>query len=167
MGTRSAFVAFVAARSPALLRTAYLMTGERGLAEDLVQEALTKVYRHQHRIKDLGALESYVRTTMLRTAISWRRLRSSTEIVMADLPDDRASETANDDRPGLWAMLQQLPVQQRAVIVLAYYEDLTEADVAEVLGCSVGAVKSHRARALKRLRLAMGSTELSGTEDVG
>jgi len=163
--TSSALVELVASRSHALLRTAYLLTGDRSLAEDLVQEALAKVYRRQERIRDVRALESYVRTTMLRTAISWSRLRSSTEVVMAELPDRRASEpSAPDDRLGLWPLLQLLPVQQRAVIVLAYYEDLSETDIADTLGCSVGAVKSHRARALKRLRSAMGTAELSGTE---
>ena len=160
MEVEQAFVELVQARSSALLRLAYLLTGESARAEDLLQESLLSVYRSRHRLRDVGALEGYVRTTMARTSATWWRRSSSRELVLADAGDRLTTEPPPDLHAGpLWRAIQQLPGQQRAVVVLAYYEDLGEAEIAEALGCSVGAVKSHRARALKALRTT------SGTED--
>jgi RNA polymerase sigma-70 factor (sigma-E family) len=166
MDAEAAFVALVSARSTALLRTAYLLTGDRMLAEDLLQEALFSVYRSRSRVRDLGALEGYVRTTMVRTHISWRRRRSSRELPYAEVPDAGALA----EEPALigetWPVLKALPARQRAVLVLSYYEDLSEAQIADLLGCSVGAVKSHRARALASIRDSLPVARLSGTEDL-
>jgi len=152
MDSDAAFAELVAARSPALLRTAFLLCGNRGDAEDLLQEALFATYRHRHRVRDLDALEGYVRTTMLRLLLRWRRRRSSSEVPYGLLPETGAREPEPITCGETWPLIQRLPVRQRSVIVLSYYEDLPEARIAELLGCSTGAVKSHRARALATLR---------------
>jgi len=162
----TAFVELVSARSTALLRTAYLLTGDRALAEDLLQESFFAVYRSRHRVRELAALEGYVRTTMVRTLISWRRRKSSRELPYAVLPDAGAVVEESAAFGETWPMLQALPPKQRAVIVLSYYEDLPEAQIADLLGCSVGAVKSHRARALASFREGLPQARLSGTEDL-
>lgn len=166
MDADTAFVELVSVRSTALLRTAYLLTGDRALAEDLLQESLFAVYRSRHRVRELVALEGYVRTTMVRTQISWRRRRSSREVAYADLPDAGAVAEESAAFGETWPMLLALPPKQRAVIVLSYYEDLPEAQIADLLGCSVGAVKSHRARALASFRVRLPQARLSGTEDL-
>jgi RNA polymerase sigma-70 factor (ECF subfamily) len=152
---QQAYREFVLARSDALLRTAYLLTGDRGRAEDLLQAALTKTYLAWHRIRDRGALESYVRRTMVTTSSSWWRRRSSRERPTAVLPerpapDDLAEEYAERDE--LWHLLRRLSAKQRAVLVLRFYEDMSEAQVAETLGLSPGTVKSHTSRALAAMR---------------
>lgn len=146
------FTEFVATRSTALLRTAYLLTGDHASAEDLVQEALLSVYRSRHRVRDPRAVEAYVRTTMVRTHVTWRRRRSGSELPTAELPERGADPSDPDD---IWPLLDELTTKQRAVVVLAYYEDLPEARISELLGCSTGTVKSHRARALATLRRRM------------
>lgn len=153
-----AFVLIVRSRSASLLRTALLLTGDRGHAEDLVQEALLAVYRKRHRVRELGALEQYVRTTMVRTHLNSARKRSNHEIPSAPVDDTTVLPFEHDDT---WAALGELGPRQRAVVVLAYYEDLSEVRIAEVLGISVGAVKSHRARALATLRTRLTAAEES------
>lgn len=154
------FTEFVRTRSVALLRTAYLLTGDRGHAEDLLQTALTKVYVSLGRIREPQAVESYVRRTLVTTATTWWRTKSRrSERLWADgFPDPgtpaRTEEV--DERARIWALVQQLPVRQRAIIVLRYYEDLTEAQTAAVLGCAVGTVKAQTHRALTRMRAALG-----------
>lgn len=162
MEVEEAFVELVAARSSALLRLAYLLTGEAARAEDLLQESLLSVYRSRGHVHDVQALEAYVRTTMTRTSATWWRRRSSRELVLAN-PGERlpARSTPDIEHGPLWHAIQLLPDQQRAVVVLAYYEDLPEAEIAATLGCSVGAVKSHRARALKALRSTTGMEDES------
>ncbi|MFI7608987.1 SigE family RNA polymerase sigma factor [Micromonospora sp. NPDC049366] len=145
---------FVVHRTPALSRTAYLLTGDHQLAEDLLQAALARTYRHWRRIRG-GDPEAYVRRVMYHQQVSWWRRRRVAERLEAE-PTDRATADDSDStalRMALTAALQQLTPRQRAVIVLRYYEDLTEARVAEVLGCSVGTVKRHGHDALRRLRL--------------
>jgi RNA polymerase sigma-70 factor (sigma-E family) len=156
MDTDRAFADFVAARSTALLRTAYLLTGDRALAEDLVQESLFAVYRNRARVREFAALEGYVRTTMVRTHISWRRRRSSREIPSAELPDSGRPQDEPVTLGDTWPVVLRLPPKQRVVVVLSYYEDLSETQIAEQLGCSVGTVKSHRARALDTMRRQLG-----------
>lgn len=147
------FRTFVVARSQALLRVAYLLTGDRGLAEDLLQTSLAKTYAAWPRIRDGQAVEAYVRTVMTRTVISWRRRNRVREDPVWDVPESAAPR---EQQPGggeeLWADLQALPRRQRAVLVLRYYEDLSEAQIAEVLGCSRGTVKSQASRGLATLR---------------
>jgi RNA polymerase sigma-70 factor (ECF subfamily) len=154
------FTEFVTARSRALLGTAYLLSGDRQRAEDLVQTALLKTYLAWPRLRDTRAVEAYVRRTMVTTSISWSRRRWRGELSTGSLPEPaHADRTADvDGRAELWPHLAALPARQRAVLVLRFYEDLTEPQVAEQLGCSVGTVKSQTHRALATLRARLGLT---------
>ena len=149
-----AFTAFVAARSRSLLRTAYLLTGDHGLAEDLLQTALTKTYLAWGRIRDRDSLEGYVRQTMITTHTSWWRRRWHGETPTETLPESTydASTETSDERVRVFPHLKALPARQRAVIVLRYYEDLSESEIARLLGCTPGTVKSQAHRALTTLR---------------
>lgn len=150
---REEFRDYVAARSPALLRTAYLLTGNRADAEDLLQTSLAKTYLSWDRIRDRGALDGYVRRTLVTTQTSfWRRKKP--EALYDEVPDlpGRDATADTDLHDALWTALARLSRKQRAAVVLRYYEDLTEADTAEVLGVSVGTVKSTVSRALATLR---------------
>lgn len=155
----AAFAEFVAARSAALHRTAYLMVGDRGLAQDLLQEALTRTYVAWPRLRDPGSAEAYTRKAITNTAITWYRRRSWNERPTDTVPEQRSSADHADDlttRDVLWSALQALPPRQRAVIVLRYYEDLSEARTAEVLGCAPGTVKSQASAGLRKLRDHLG-----------
>jgi RNA polymerase sigma-70 factor (sigma-E family) len=150
---RAAFDEFARARMRALLRFAHVLTGDPERAADLVQDALERTLLAWSRIERKGDPEGYVRRAIVNRHVSvWRRLRR--ERLVADLPESPL--TTYDDRGArdreLWAALGTLPPRQRAVLVLRYYEDLTEADAAAVLGCSVGTVKSQASKALARLR---------------
>ncbi|HEX6931271.1 MAG TPA: SigE family RNA polymerase sigma factor [Streptosporangiaceae bacterium] len=148
------FGRFVAARGRALCRTAYLLTGDWQVGEDLVQEALTRTYLRRRRLRSAEALEPYARKVLFSLFLSSRRRFWNRELPFASVPDQVTPGLldAAEDRRGLWPALLALPAQQRAVLVLRYFEDLTEADIAAVLGCSPGAVKTHAARGLDRLR---------------
>jgi len=145
---------FVAARSGALLRTAYLLAGDWASAEDLLQTSLTKTYLAWLRHGGIEAIEPYARRVLVNTATSWRRRRWHGERPTEILPErpgpDRHEETVERDL--LWRYVRALPVRQRAVLVLRYYEDLSEAQTAELLNISPGTVKSQTARALATLR---------------
>ena len=156
----AAFAEFAEARSPALFRAAYLMVGDRGLAEDLLQEALTKTYVAWPRLREAANAEAYTRKAITTTAISWWRRKSwHGEVPRDDLPEQSADEHGArvDQRDWLWRELQTLAPRQRAALVLRYYEDLTEAQTADAMGCSVGTVKSQVSDGLKRLRARVGS----------
>jgi RNA polymerase sigma-70 factor (sigma-E family) len=145
------FEDFMAARYASLLRTAYLLTQDRALAEDLLQTALAKCWPGWRRIDDPAP---YVHRTLVNTYIAWWRRRWNNEYPTAELPDTSTSDHAGaDDRTDLGAALRRLPRRMRAVVVLRFYEDLTEAEAARVLGCSVGTVKSQTNRALAKLRI--------------
>jgi RNA polymerase sigma-70 factor (sigma-E family) len=152
MADRSGFDEFVATRSRALLRTAYLLTGDHGQAEDLLQTALAKCWFAWGRID--GPPEPYVRRALVTTYATWWRRRWRGEWPTGELPDrgDPAATTSVDDRDALWRALGALPRRQRAVVVLRYYEDLSEAETAAALGISTGTVKSQAAKALAALR---------------
>ncbi len=148
------FGRFVAARGRALCRTAYLLTGDWQVGEDLVQEALTRTYLRRRRLRSAAALEPYARKVLVTLFLSSRRRLWHRELPFADVPEQAANGQldAIDDRRGLWPALLALSAQQRAVLVLRYFEDMTEADIAAVLDCSPCAVKTHAARGLGRLR---------------
>ena len=154
---REAFHAYVSARSGPLLRTAYLLTGNRADAEDLLQTALAKTFLSWDRIREREALDAYVRRIMVNTQTSfWRRRRPETaydEVPDAGSPDQTGASDLHD---ALWQALATLPPRQRAIVVLRYYENLTEAETAQVLGVSVGTVKSTTSRALVKLRDCSG-----------
>ena len=152
-----AFRDFVVGRSPSYLRTAYLLTGDWQHAEDLLQTSLAKVYRAWARLQDHENLDAYVRRVMVNTQTTWWRRAWKAEQPTAVLPDWPGANAvdASDERDRLRRALLTLPARQRAVVVLRHYEDMSEAEVARVLGCSVGTVKSQCARGLAKLRDAM------------
>jgi RNA polymerase sigma-70 factor (sigma-E family) len=148
------FSSYMAARQAALLRTAYLLTGERAAAEDLLQTALAKLYLSWDKVRDRGALDGYVRRIMVNEHNSlWRRAWKRREHATDEVPE-RPVHDEYDDGLGaaLWSYLQTLPPKQRTVLVLRYYEDLSEAEIADVMGISPGTVKSQASRALAGLR---------------
>lgn len=156
---------FVRATYPQLLRRAYLLTGDRGDAEDLVQDALARSWNKIAR----GAVDNppaYVNRALFNGAVGrWRRRRIVIEFPSISPPGhndqpDFADQVAEKDR--LWRMLQSAPPRQRAVLILRYYEDLPEADVAALLGISVGTVRSQNAKGLARMRAAMTQSERIG-----
>jgi len=154
----SAFSEFVAARSTALFRTAYLMVGDHQLAQDLLQEALVKTLIAWPRLNDPDHVEAYARRIVVNTSISWRRRKSFHERPAETLPEPVSHDAVDNllTHDVLLAHLLALPPRQRAAIVLRYYLDLTEAQTAEAMGCSVGTVKSQVHVALKRLRASLG-----------
>jgi RNA polymerase sigma-70 factor (sigma-E family) len=150
-----AFRDYVVARSRALLRTAYLLTGNQADAEDLVQSALAKTYLAWDRIEDRGALDGYVRRAMVNTHISWWRRRRLEEFPTDELPDQVVADPtlSSDTHESLQRAIDRLPQRMRAAVMLRYYEDMTEAEIADVLGISLGTVKSTVSRAVARLRI--------------
>lgn len=152
------FTAYVQARQRALARFAYLLTGDPHSAEDLLQSSLAKVYRNWDRICAVEAPDAYVRRLMVNEHTSWwRRQWRHREISGSPLIEviDPAVPTAPAHDLDLWNHVRSLAPQQRAAVVLRYYEDLSEAQTAQVLGCSVGTVKSHTSRAIAALRNKM------------
>jgi RNA polymerase sigma-70 factor (sigma-E family) len=151
--------ALIAERGPALLATAVLLTGSRAAGEDLLQAALERLMRSWRRVE--GDVEAYLRRTMYHLAVdSWRARRRRPEIVAPVEPPPLCDGTERFAlREALIRALADLPPRQRAALVLRYFEQLTEAEAAEVLGCAVGTVKSNTSRGLARLRELTASWE--------
>jgi len=147
------FEDFVSARGQSLQRFGYLLTGDWALAEDLVQTAFSRAYPRWSRIES-DAPEAYVRKVMVNTWSSWWRRRWRGEVPAASLPDIAARDPypEADRRHVIKSALAELPNRQRLVLVLRYHEDLSEQQVADLLGISVGTVKSQAAKALAKLR---------------
>ncbi len=147
------FEAFVLGRGDRLLRTAYLLTRDHALAEDLLQASLTKAWSAWRRIDQ--APEAYVRKIMVNTYASWWRRRWTGERPTETLPEVAVTSDIDRhaERRDLWTALGRLPRRQQAAVVLRYYEGLSEAETATALGCSVGTVKSQTSRALAKLRI--------------
>ena len=146
---------YVAARQRALLRTARMLTGNQHTAEDLVQAALERVWPRWSRVVRDGDPDAYVRRVLVNTYSTWWRRKWRSETPTSQLPDVAApDEFADADlADALRRLLPTLTPRQKAVVVLRFYEDLSEAATAEVLGCSVGTVKSQTSKALARLRM--------------
>ncbi|EEP73164.1 RNA polymerase ECF-subfamily sigma factor [Micromonospora sp. ATCC 39149] len=161
------FREFVAARSGALLRTAYLLTGDWATAEDLLQTALTKTYLACRRLGGIEAIEPYARRVMVNTSTSWWRRRWHGERPTEVLPERAAVDEIEQqlDRDVLWRQLRALPSRQRAVLVLRFYEDMSEAQTAALLEISPGTVKSQTSRALATLRRRLGDQAALGLAD--
>ncbi|GAB3360472.1 hypothetical protein GCM10027452_25600 [Micromonospora halotolerans] len=160
---------FVAARSGALLRTAYLLAGDWATAEDLLQTALTKTYLAWKRLGGIDALEPYARRVLVNTSTSWWRRRWHGERPTEVLPERAGVDEIEQqlDRDALWRHLQALPARQRAVLVLRFYEDMSEAQTAALLEISPGTVKSQTSRALNTLRRRLGSEAALGLPGTG
>ena len=146
------FDSYVAARSAALRRLAVLLTGDDGHADDAVQSALLSAWRRWDRISRLDNVDAYVRTVLVNAVRTARR--GKLREVVGAAPDAATHERADAivDRDPMWRALRRLPPKQRAVVVLRFYEDLTEAQTADALGCHIGTVKKYTARALDTLR---------------
>lgn len=148
--TRAAFEEYVRARTPALLRVAYLLVGNPHDAEDLVQSALERAAGNWHRLDDP---EAYLRRILYTQSVSrWRRRSARLPETLTATPPERAAETDHDTRLVLASALRRLTPKQRAVLVLRFYEDRTETEAALLLGISTGTVKSQTRHALRRLR---------------
>ncbi|MDG4823835.1 SigE family RNA polymerase sigma factor [Asanoa sp. WMMD1127] len=155
MAAQDSFRDYVAARLTGLSRAAYLLTGDRHLAEDLVQQALIQVASRWEKISAAGDPDPYVRRVLYHQHVSWWRRRRLVDQPHAAPPERAVADQAVSDKDTELTVrqaLRRLTPRQRAVLVLRYFEDLTEAQTAEVLGCSVGTVKSNTRDALARLR---------------
>ena len=161
-GAEEDFGAFVAARGTTLLRVAYLACGNESDAEELLQTALERTYRNWHKVRH-DSPEPYVRRVIVNTAISQARRRAILNIVPTRVLPERPVPSANLElRHELMDALRGLPPRQRAMVVLRYWEDLSEAQAAEVLGCTVGTVKSQTSKAMAKLRVTLGEASLEG-----
>ncbi|GAA0622931.1 SigE family RNA polymerase sigma factor [Kribbella sandramycini] len=168
-GRDQEFAEFVDGRFTALQRFGYLLTGEWHLAEDLVQTSLTKVWFHRNSLRSGNALESYTRTVMVNTSTQWWRRKWKGETPTEVMPEPAVESQYGvvDDRDLLLRALATLPRRVRATLVLRYFEDLPEAEIAETMGCSVGTVKSNISRGLAKLRehqLVVAITAPAGKE---
>lgn len=161
-----AYTEFVHDQWAALYRTAFLLTGDHQRAEDVVQTALMKVYLAWPRVVSMSHPGAYARTVVVNQLTSWWRLRSNSERPVLTLVDQAVSTPADRAVPAfdeglveartLWGEVLVLPPRQRAVIVLRYYEDRSEAEIAEILGISAGSVKTHAHHAMATLRARLG-----------
>ena len=156
------FEAYAAARGAALVRFATLLTGDDHRAEDLVQEALTKAYLRWSRIRRSDNPDVYLRRLVINGSRSWWRRRANRETPSPPSADPAAPGDLGDEaaaRDELWRLIAALPDQQRAVVVLRYYEDLDDAAIAQILECTPATVRTHAMRALHKLRAHLGEAE--------
>jgi len=165
MSTDDGFVEFVSARWARLYRTACVLTLDPAVAEDVLQIAMEKVYLRWHRVRRMDDPAAYVRRVMVNEAISsrqrpWRHVESPRDVLPErSLP---GADSVVENHAALWPLVCTLPERQRAVVVLRYYEDLTERETAEVLGCSVGTVKSQAHDAIRALRRGLNEPHTGG-----
>ena len=153
---------FVRARSAALYRKAYLLTGSRVDAEDLVQVALVKLYVAWKRAGRAPSVEAYALRVLVNAFVSGRRpARFTRERLVSELPESPSPEPAPEDGMVLWPIVHRLPPKQRAVVVLRYLDDLSEAEIADALGVAPGTVKSTAAAAMKNLRTMLDETGMT------
>ncbi len=161
------FRVFALSRWPRLVRTAYLLTGDRHEAEDLVQIALTKAYRSWRRVQRSDNADAYVRQILVTcNKDRFRKKRVATWLTAA-LPEQSVAAdpvARSEERQRLMWALSTLPRRQRAVVVLRYWEDLPESEVAEILGCSPGTVKSQASKALGKLRAVLSADALTAVQ---
>jgi RNA polymerase sigma-70 factor (sigma-E family) len=154
------FSAFVTAQLPGLLRFGHLLTGNPAGAEDLVQSALARTHLRWSQLREPAAASAYVRTAMIRQNSNLRSRLHARELVVATVPEHADARTPYDElaeREAMWSALSRLGPRQRSVLVLRYYERLSEAEIAAVLRCSTGTVKSQCSKALARLRAVIES----------
>lgn len=148
-----------------LYRSAYLLAGNHADAEDLAQQTLIKVHHAWDRVSASDSIDAYVRRILTNAFLSSRRhRRRRLELLTDALPESTAIAATSEDRTVLWPHVRELPPRQRAVVVLRYYEDLSEAEIAATLGCSRGTVKSTAHRALKSLRSVLDEQDRLGSE---
>ncbi|WP_434739495.1 SigE family RNA polymerase sigma factor [Micromonospora sp. SH-82] len=156
---------FVHGRGRALLRFAYVLSGDAYLAEDIVQEVLARMHRNWDRITAMHHAEAYVRTAIVRQFLSWRRRRASREAILADVPEPTGLDEPQHRvlaRAHMWQLLAGLPRAQRAVLVLRFYCDLPDDEIATLLGCGESTVRSQASRALARMRTVLSEKGVDG-----
>jgi RNA polymerase sigma-70 factor (sigma-E family) len=159
------FDEYVRLRGPALVRLAWLVAGDRHLGEDLVQEVLTRAYPRWSRILAGGQPDVYLRKMLVNAHVSWRRKRSSGEVAdgaeRVERADRRDIGAEAAERDAVWRLITRLPPKQRVAVVLRFYEDLDDAAIAEILGCSPATVRTHLMRAIAALRERLDTAEES------
>ncbi|MEU8663838.1 SigE family RNA polymerase sigma factor [Actinoplanes philippinensis] len=159
------FDEFVTGRGRALLKFAYVLSGDAHLAEDLVQEVLARLHRRWDRIAAMDHVEAYVRTAIVRQFLSWRRRRAYREAVLAEVPEPAPSDAPEHRvvaRDQMWTLLRGLPRAQRAVLVLRFYCDLPDSEIAALLGCGKSTVRSQATRALAQMRTTLSQRGAGG-----
>ncbi len=164
----AAFASFVRVNMPALSRTAYLLTGSTVAAEDLVQETLLRLYRRRDWLLNADVPIAYARRALANQFVNDRRRPSSREIVLADVPERGSSADASGalaERDAVWKLLETLPDRQRAAVVLRFYHDLPDADIAEALDARIGTVRSLISRALTTLRSDPALASAAGRDE--
>lgn len=154
------FDEFAAARLPSLLRVAFLLCGDRELARDLVQETLTRALVRWSRIGNTDQPYAYVRTMLTNEFLAFRRRKRLVTVPLTDAQDLPVPQTGHNAE--LWQQLAALPRQQRVVLVLRYYEGLTDVEIADVLRCRPGTVRGYAARAFATLRIELAEKERGG-----
>lgn len=160
-GGDEGFRMWVSARREPLRRSAYLMSGDWYLADDLVQDAVARLYAVWDRVSLRGDPDAYVRRVVVNLLIDHRRRPWRREVANGDVPDRAATGVASDDRQGdVSSALTKLPPRQRATLVLRFWEDLSVEDTASILNCSTGTVKSNTSKALDNLRAALDDVGL-------
>ncbi|HEX6351396.1 SigE family RNA polymerase sigma factor [Actinophytocola sp.] len=157
------YVDYVTARTPWLRQVAFLLTHDWHRADDVVQTAITQLYRHWRRASQVENLDGYARTVLVRSFLSERRRWGSRVRLTADPPEYPARVEDHAGRIAVRAALAEVPPRQRATLVLRFYCDLTVEQVAEVLRCSQGTVKSQTARGLDALRRVLADTPSPAT----
>lgn len=168
---KRSFEEYVAARGHALLRFGYVLTGDKHMSEDLVQEALARTHQKWTKINSLDHPDAYVRRIIVNEFMSWGRRHGKRLTLVPDIPEQAHGAPRSDhvaasvDRSAMWELLAQLPRQQRAVLVLRFYEDCSDAQIAEILGCAPVTVRSHASKGLATLRAASTTSSiLNGAE---
>ncbi|MFY1700606.1 SigE family RNA polymerase sigma factor [Micromonospora sp. WMMA1923] len=164
-GQPADFDEFVQGRGRALLRFAYVLCGDAHLAEDIVQEVLARMHRRWDKVTAMHHPEAYVRAAIVRQFLSWRRRRASREAVLAEVPEPVGPDEPQHRvlaRAHMWQLLAGLPRSQRAVLVLRFYCDLPDDEIATLLGCGESTVRSQASRALARMRTILGEAGVSG-----
>ncbi len=156
MTSADEFIEFATAASPRLRRTAFLLCGDWHTAEDLAQTTLAKMFVAWRRVSQLDAVQAYATRTLVNTYLAGRRRKRATELLPGRLPDRAVEPDAPELRLVVLGALATLPAKARAVVVLRYWEDLSIEQVADLLGCSPGNVKSQSARSLDKLRAVLG-----------
>jgi RNA polymerase sigma-70 factor (sigma-E family) len=158
MGHAEEFAEFAAAASPRLLRAAYLLCGNSHTAEDLAQTTLTKVFASWRRISQRDAVHAYATRTLINTYLAEKRRKSSSEIVTGELPEPGFLPPSPELRMVVLDALATLPPKSRVIVVMRYWADMSVEEVAQLLGCSTGNVKSQSSRALEKLRDVLSET---------
>jgi RNA polymerase sigma-70 factor (sigma-E family) len=163
-GSEAEYVDYVAARIPVLRRLAYLLAGDGHRADDLVQQTITTLYVKWQRASAATNLDAYVRTMLVRAYVDERRLAWARVRLLRETPEPLppAGDGGIEDRQVVRAALARVPRRQQAVLVLRFFYDLPVDEVAGILGCSSGTVKSHTSRGLAALRRLLGERELAG-----